>query len=298
VHQLPLPAPDAEGIYHFPNDLQQTHRLWQDHLTARHHMDDSTIMKVTAPFTGDRYLIGERRALGRPVVVIEPHHDDFALSASGLFLTQPRPLTVITVFTRSISVHPSVTPTHASEDAISALRAAESCQALRPLRAAHHLLGHTDARPPYRPYSSAVLDQVTADLETIVSGLDDAELLAPAAVTRHPDHLLVHQAARWIGCRWFWEDVAFWQTYALSADDRHLFQIRVGDQLVPELVDITGATLDKLTLLYLHASQLQPLAAMYRPIRYAWTTGAGLPQRLTDSSAARYAERFYRLETS
>jgi LmbE family N-acetylglucosaminyl deacetylase len=127
-------------------------------------------------------------------VVVEPHHDDLALSASGLFLARPRPLTVITVFTRSASAHSSVLAAHPGEDQISTLRARESSQALRPLNAGQLLLGHRDARPPYRPYDPAVLDRVTADLELALAGMGDVDLLAPAGVTRHPDHLLVHEA--------------------------------------------------------------------------------------------------------
>ncbi|MFI6457472.1 hypothetical protein ACIBF6_38690 [Streptosporangium amethystogenes] len=67
-----------------------------------------------------------------------------------------------------------------------------------------------------------------------------------------------------------------------------------GDTLAPELVDITGVLLDKLTLLYLHASQLQPVEAMYRPLRHAWTIAASLR---TAAGTACFAERFYRQET-
>ncbi|MFD8288444.1 hypothetical protein ACFV2B_09430 [Streptomyces lavendulae] len=44
--------------------------------------------------------------------MIERRHDDFALSASVHFFDHPRPLTVITVFNRSDSVHPSLENTY------------------------------------------------------------------------------------------------------------------------------------------------------------------------------------------
>lgn len=292
-----LPVPDATGVYTFPDDLVRAHRLYQHELARRRDAGDPAVLQVTAPYDGRRYLIEERWPAGQPVIAIEPHHDDLALSASGLLLSRPRPLTVITVFTRTASAHLSVLAQHSGEAAISALRANESRQALRPLHARHQLLGYADARPPYRPYDPDVLDRVAADLEHIIGELRahpdwrDLELLAPAAVTRHPDHLLVHEAARRAGCRWFWDDLAFWQTYALSADDRQLFDTRVGDELTPELTDITGVLLDKLTLLYLHSSQLQPTHAMYRPLRYAWTTAAELRNA---AGPFCFAERFYR----
>lgn len=294
IQRRSLPVPDATGVYTFPDDLADAHCVHQDQLARRHRAGDLGVVEVTAPYGGRSYLIEQRRPSDRRVVVIEPHHDDLALSASGLFLSRPRPLTVVTVFTRSTSAHRSVLASHPGEEAVSTLRAGESRQALLPVDADQRLLGYRDAAPPYRPYDPAVLERVTADLERVLTEVGDAELIAPAGVTRHPDHLLVHEAARRVGCRWFWEDVAFWQTYGLSTDDRHLFHERVGDGLVPELVDITGVLLDKLTLLYLHASQLQPLHAMYRPLRHAWTTAAELR---TAAGPVCFAERFYRGET-
>ncbi len=288
-----LPAPDATGVYTFPADLVAAHHAHQEDLAARLAAGDATVTRVTAPYGGHTYLIERRRPSGRPLVVIEPHHDDVALSASGLLLTRPRPLAVVTVFTRSTTAHPRALAAHPTEDAVSRLRAEESRQALLPLDAERVLLGYRDADSPYRPYEPRLLDEVTVDLQRALAGLGEAELLAPAAVTRHPDHLLVHEAARRLGCTWFWEDVAFWQTYALSFDDRHLFRQRTRNSMRAELVDITAAALDKLTLLYLHASQLHPLESMWRPLRYAWTTAHGLRPAADPAS---YAERFYRTE--
>ncbi|GAA0974628.1 hypothetical protein GCM10009555_031160 [Acrocarpospora macrocephala] len=289
-----LPTPDAIGVYTFPDDLATAHRTHQEQLARRRNHGDKTIIEITAPYDGQPYLIEQRHPAGHPVVVIEPHHDDLALSASGLFLTQTRPLTVVTVFSRSATAHASVRAQHPGEESISRLRAAESTQALRPLHGNQRWLGYHDAEAPYQPYEADLLDQVVADLEPALAELGDwreAELLAPAAVTRHPDHLLVHDAARRLGCRWFWEDSAFWQTYSLSSDDQHLFAARVGDTLVAEVVDITDVLLDKLTLLHLYASQLQPLSAMYRPIRHAWTVA----QSVHGTSRDLFAERFYRM---
>ncbi|MFC4060222.1 PIG-L deacetylase family protein [Planomonospora corallina] len=282
------------GVYTFPDDVAAAHRAHQQHLAGRRAAGDAAVIEVAAPASGRTYLIERRRPTGRPIVVVEPHHDDLVLSASGLLLAQPRPLTVVTVFTRSATAHPTVLARYPGQDAVTALRAREARQALLPLQAGQRMLGHRDAAPPYRPYDPAALDHVTAELRDVLAEAGDAELLAPAAVTRHPDHLLVHEAARRLGCRWFWEDLAFWQTYGMSPDDRHLFRRRVGGTLTAELVDITGVLLDKLTLLYVHGSQLQPPHAMYRPLRHAWTTAAAL--RDGGAGAVCFAERFYRQE--
>jgi LmbE family N-acetylglucosaminyl deacetylase len=295
VPLIDLPEPDADGIYTFPQNLLQAHHSHQQLLGARACDGDTSVIDVTAPFTGDRFLIQRPAQVARPLVVIEPHHDDLALSASGMLLYQARPMTVITVFTRSNTVHRAARLQYPDEPAVSTLRAVEAREALRVFSARHLLLGHADARPPYTPYDPAMLDKIVHDLEHALADLGDAELLAPAAVTRHPDHLLVHEAAKRLGCRWFWEDVVFWSTYGLSVDDQQLFQERVGDTLSEETYDITPVVLDKFTLLRLHASQLQPDAALYRPLRYAWTVAAALRRH---SGRPRFAERFYRLEAS
>jgi LmbE family N-acetylglucosaminyl deacetylase len=288
----PLPVPDAEGIYTFPDDLVRIHQQWTDQLAQRHQAHDHGVIELKAPLSGHPCFIEMRRPTGRPVLVIEPHHDDFALSASGTFLAHPRPLTVATVFTRSTSVHPALEATYSTEAEVSALRNREGAAALAPFAATRLCLGNKDADPPYRPYSQSQLERVAEELREVVDARSDAELLAPAAVTRHPDHLLVHEAAVRLGCRWFWEDLSYWPTYALAGCDQHLFRARTSPVLTPELVDITSVILDKITVLRMHGSQMYPARKMYRPIRHAWTTAADL---LTGTGI--YAERFYRTES-
>ncbi|MFI8514047.1 PIG-L deacetylase family protein [Streptomyces sp. NPDC085460] len=284
-----LPVPDGHGIYTFPDDLHRAHQTHTRRLATRYRTHDHHVLEVTAPHTRVPYYIETRTSAGRPVLVIEPHHDDFALSASGAFLARPRPLTVITVFTRSRSVHPALETTYPTIHAVSELRDREGAAALAPFGARRRLLGHKNAEPPYRPYDPRALEQVTEELRRVVAAHPDAELLAPAAVTRHPDHLLVHEAAVRLGCTWFWEDLAFWATYALAGCDQHLFRTRTGATMRPELVDITDVVLDKVTVLRMHGSQMHPARKMYRPIRHAFTTAADLVD-----GVGRYAERFYR----
>lgn len=288
-----LPVPDAEGIYTFPDDLVRAHQQWTDHLAERHRADDDRVIELKAPLSRNSYYIEARRPEGRPVLAIEPHHDDFALSASGTFLAQPRPLTVVTVFTRSRSVHTALEGAYSTEAAVSALRDQEGAAALTPFSAARIRLDHKDADPPYRPYDKHRLERITDELREIIAQHPGTELLAPAAVTRHPDHLLVHEAAVRLGCRWFWEDLAFWSTYALVGCDQHLFRMRSDrPALSPSLVDVTDVILDKVTVLRMHGSQMQPARKAYRPFRHAWTTAADLL-----AGTGTYAERFYRMES-
>ncbi|UUU44323.1 PIG-L deacetylase family protein [Streptomyces sp. NBC_00162] len=286
-----LPVPDASGIYTFPNDIDRAHAAHSASLAARHAAGDHQVLELTAPYDGAIHHIEYRTPTGWPVLAIEPHHDDFALSASGTFLARPRPLTVVTVFSRSRSVHPSAEANYPTEEAVSELRAREGAAALAPFGAARRLLGSKDADPPYRAYEPGHLDQITEGLRALVAQNPGAELLAPAAVTRHPDHLLVHDAAVRLGCRWFWEDLAFWSTYALAGCDHHLFNTRHGSRaLRPELVGITPVVLDKVTVLRMHGSQMSPPRKQNRPIRHAWTVAADL------LDGGLYAERFYRTE--
>ncbi|MFD4634761.1 PIG-L family deacetylase [Streptomyces sp. NPDC058284] len=292
AHPIVLPVPDATGIYTFSDDLDHAHREWTDQLVTRHRAHDHNVIELLAPHSGQPHFIELRRPAGRPVLALEPHHDDFALSASGTFLADPRPLALATVFTRSTSVHPTLEDAYSTESAVSHLRDREGAAALAALGATRLALGHKDVEPPYRPYDEDRLDQITEQIRTIVAAHPEAELLAPAAVTRHPDHLLVHEAAVRLGCRWFWEDLAFWSTYALAGCDQHLYRSRTQAVLVPSLVDITSVVLDKCTVLRMHGSQMYPAQKMYRPIRHAWTVAADLL-----GNSGTYAERFYRAES-
>lgn len=142
-----LPVPDADGVYTFPGDLAAAHDQHQQQLAARRAAGDPDVMRLLAPYGSRPYLVERRRPAGRPVVAIEPHHDDLALSAAGTLLTCPRPLTVVTVFTRSVTAHSDAQASRPGEPGVTALRAEEGRQALRPLQAGRLLLGYRDARP-------------------------------------------------------------------------------------------------------------------------------------------------------
>ncbi|HEV8555173.1 MAG TPA: PIG-L family deacetylase [Actinophytocola sp.] len=292
----PLPVPDGIGIYGFPDDMLASLDEWQGRLRSRRESGEPGILELVAPLTETRYLIEERAPRGRPVLALEPHHDDLVLSAGGYVLSRTRPLTVVTVFTQTTSVHPGISPGLSSIDEISALRAEESRQAFLPLHVTrHHLLGLNDADAPYQANDPRSVPLLADLLRPCLDEHPDAELIAPAGVTRHPDHLRVHEAARRLGCRWFWDDTSFYPTYAANVDDRHLFDLRVGRILTSEVQDITDVALDKLVLLHMYQSQMQPQREMYRVLRYNWTVAAPLHSDDGVSGNARFAERFFRV---
>lgn len=291
--RLVVPVPDAVGIYSFPSDILTAHEQWQRELASSR---EGGLIELIAPLSGKRYLVKARTPpSGKPIMALEPHHDDLILSAGGYLLTQRRPLTVVTVFTRSNSVHPDISTTYASVDEISRLRAEESRQAFRTLQATHHMLGMKDADPPYKAYDPRDVDQFCNAVESLVRENGDADLIAPAGVTRHPDHLLVHEAARRLGCRWFWDDTAFYPTYAANVNDQHLFELRTKSILEDFVEDITNVVLDKLTLLHMYQSQMQPVREMYRVLRYNWTVAAKMLAPAANADLNRFAERFFKL---
>lgn len=293
-----LPLPDAAGIYRFPADLIEAHDRWQRELAADRRGD---VIEVAAPATGQTMLIRRRiPKSGRVTVAIEPHNDDLVLSAGGTLLAHPRPLVVITVFSQSNDVHPLTNLDDNSVGGTSALRARETDAALMPLAASHHALGYKDASKPYRIATKRTIDEITAAISKAISVAvpnGDYELFAPASVTRHPDHLAVHEAAIRLGCQMFWDDTAFYPTYAASFDDRHLFELRVGNKFKTRYIDITEDILDKLTLLYMYQSQMHPRSEMYRTIRYNWTVASDANAR-GDLARGRYAERFFETATA
>lgn len=289
-----LPVPDAVGIYGFPDDLIRAHDQWQREL--RESESDNELIEIIAPETGYSLRIRRRAPQGnRVTVAIEPHNDDLVLSAGGALLRDPKPLIVITVFSQSDDVHPSSRFAGGSLERISNLRNRETDASLMPLNATHYPLDFKDSSKPYGRIESRKYNEIVTAIGEVLSTVAPAsgyDLIAPAGVTRHPDHLAIYEAATQFGCRTFWDDTAFYPTYAASFDDRHLFELRVGNRFTPRYVDITESVLDKLTLLYMYESQMQPKSEMYRVIRYNWTV-ASAASTTGGTFRGVYAERFF-----
>ncbi|MEV5989423.1 hypothetical protein AB0L85_31480 [Streptomyces sp. NPDC052051] len=275
--------PDDTGIY----TLHRAHQTHTRQLATRHR--DHRVLEVTAPHTRDPYYLEARTPAGHPVLVIEPHHDDFALSASGTFLAHPRPLTVITVFTRSRSVHPALETTYADVDTVSELRNREGAAALAPFAARRHLLGHKDAEPPYRPYTPEALDRITANSagSSPPTPAPNSSRPPPSPATPTTSSSTRRRSAS-AAAGSGKTSRSGPRTRSPAATSTSFVRVREAT-MRPELVDITDVVLDKVTVLRMHGSQMYPARKMYRPIRHAFTTAADL----VDGSGL-YAERFYR----
>jgi LmbE family N-acetylglucosaminyl deacetylase len=295
---IAVPEPDGRGIYAFPTDLWRAHAERQ--LLLRSLGGEGVRCESVTPPLGGRppfhsmqpvaQLVPKVGFSDQPIIALEPHHDDVVLSIGGMLLATHRPARVLTVFTNTESALPEVVDSaNAGHYTISGLREEESAAALSVIAVERRTLRLTDARSPYQARTADFTDRLADKISAAIDGWP-GELLAPAAVTRHPDHLAVHEAARMLGCRLFWDDTAFWPTYAANVDDRLLFAMRTGGALDIEYVDITAQVLDKLTLLLMYRSQVAPIE-MYRPLRYNWTVAR---EAAAADSTMRFAERLHR----
>lgn len=264
---VPLPSPAGDGVYRF------TEELWELHERR------GIVAGSLKPKSG-----------ARPIVALEPHPDDLTLSLAGRLAAERRPLYVISVHSAAGTAHPASTVVGEDRERVAAVRRDENRTALAALGAEIVELGMADARKPYGPVEDSAVKGLATSLEVTLADLPGgAELIAPAAVTRHPDHVLVHRAARRIGCHWFWEDIAFFPTYARSVEDRRWFDEGHGAALEAETFDITGTVLAKVAMLAGYPSQAPSPNEICGVLRYAWTVAA------EDGLHDRFAERSYRL---
>lgn len=176
-----------------------------------------------------------------PISLLQPHPDDVALSLGGVLRGKARRVSIYSVF---------------DDTEFRDKRREEDRLAAKLMNAELISLGMRDG----------------SGQEPELSPLDGL-IMAPAAVSRHADHLAVRAAAVKAGCHAFWEDVAFWGIYGSSVDDRVLFTTRDRaflNSLCVLALDITEGLEAKRQLLEVFSSQ-GPHA--WRPIRYARTIG-------------------------
>jgi len=261
-----IPSPAADGVYDFQARISEI------------------LAGVDDPFV-------ERSLSGMPLVALEPHPDDLVLSAGGWLAGSRRPLLVISVCSESAAVHPESDLHKRDRDEIVGIRHAENLAAVQALRGELVELGMRDAEPPYRSHPASAGQELAEQIRPHLPGVPgkDFELIAPASVTRHPDHIWVHQAARALGCSRFWEDVAFFPTYARNVEDRRWFAGSHGVDLEPQEIEIEATLVAKARLLGCYPSQAPSLREICGVLRYAWAVAdeSGLP----DS----FMEREYRL---
>jgi LmbE family N-acetylglucosaminyl deacetylase len=192
-------------------------------------------------------------------VALQPHADDVALSLGGTLLQVSGAIDVITTHSASIENG-------------GAERTAEDRRFAQSISARLQTLGvaeRTSADPHDRGLDPAICGAITGHSPGTL-------LLAPAAVSRHPDHRAVMEASLALRCGILWEDVAFWGIYALSVDDRVLFSTRMAASLecyTLVAVDISCFVDQKDALLGLYRSQSLD---RWRPLRFAWTAAREL----------------------
>jgi LmbE family N-acetylglucosaminyl deacetylase len=208
-----------------------------------------------------------------PVMVVQPHLDDAALSVGASLLDLTNPLWLVTLYSAAL------------DDAETERRRGEDRECARGLDASVvHL--------PSRERASLGEARTSGDVDVALSGINERietsaiTVLAPAGVARHVDHLAAHEVGRRLGAIAYWEDVAFWAIYGASVDDRVMFAVRQRQWLGSVVcvgVDISTHLDRKAALLAWYPSQSEET---WRPIRYHWTAARELGR-------SGYCERFF-----
>jgi LmbE family N-acetylglucosaminyl deacetylase len=191
------------------------------------------------------------------IVALQPHPDDVALSVGGLLARSEANVTLLTVFGDSLN----------SEVAVQ--RAAEDARFAHIIGATHCNLRFLESASCSSMSNRAPIDEAVR--KWLYEEQGRALLIAPAAVSRHPDHRMIQQLAMDLGCGVFWEDVAFWGIYGSSIDDRILFSCRNElplAQYTLVAIDVSSQIEMKAIMLASYGSQS---ADTWRPLRYAWT---------------------------
>lgn len=288
-----LPEPDEAGVHDYCRRIHEARAAWEAELSVH---GAGTGLTITSPLSGTTYTVPARATAGRLFVALQPHHDDLMLSAGGCLLAWCRPLVVITLFNRSGYTDPDLAMARGlDEDQVTGMRARESREALRGLADRLIDLGERDARHPFTAVPGPRLDAIRRAVASRIDGLPDFDLIAPAGVSRHPDHLATHTIARDLGCRRYWDDTNFYTAYGASVADRELFERRVGGTLVPEVHDITGVVLDKMTRLMMYESQVRAVEDIYRVLRYNWSVASAAGRAAAGGYHGVYSERWFRL---
>lgn len=178
--------------------------------------------------------------------VVQAHPDDAALSIGGLLSGYRGAIDLHTLFSRSPQG-----PQRMQED--------RDFATLISARLVHHDL-----------LESSGLGSSTYGVEIDV---DAPLILAPAAISRHVDHLATREIMIARGVKALWEDVAFWGIYGQSVDDRLLAMQRDVDVFADAAilsVRITRYMDAKVAALKMYGSQSRDV---WRVVRYAWTAG-------------------------
>ncbi len=268
-------------------------------------------------------LIPPRAAEGRPLVAIEPHMDDIALSAGGRLLlrrgTQPMVL-LATTRQSNVSCYWSLGRDFFDANEVTALRCQESQLAAEFAGASLRILDRPDAPLRFQPAErwnaqsflrmhdalapflgfAPLPHEVRALAEQLareVLPLDPAELWIPLGLGGHIDHRLTRDAClTMIADHWdrfalipilLYEDHPYSVYFPHQLQDVLRAFARRGVKLAPDLVDIESVFDEKVRFVSVYASQFKGSAM--RP---------NLRKRAEEAGAdGRLAERAHRLES-
>ncbi|MCH8852814.1 MAG: PIG-L family deacetylase [Planctomycetes bacterium] len=306
IDELPLPILD--GVYHFGRDLWRAHVERQNALGSRAANSPNAYNSVGLPLLKfinfapevrstflDKLTLPRRTRCGRPILALEPHADDAFLSFGGLALSLDRPVHVVTLFSKSRNLFPELHKYGALDNRmITRLRTAESRAAAKLTSTTHSQLGLWEAKWPHQPPRTDLNEAIVEALRRELEKLPGAELLAPACVSRHPDHVLTRLAAEELGCSWFWDDVDFYVNYARSVEDREYFLHKWSDSLGITYHSIDSHVLDKCAVLSIFQSQFFPASELCATLRYNWAVAREGIRAGALSTSTRYAERIFR----
>ncbi|HEV7370441.1 PIG-L deacetylase family protein [Arenibaculum sp.] len=255
---------------------------------------------------------------GRPLVVVEPHMDDAALSVGGRLLNRrgSRRMIVLSLTRQSnVSCYWSLGRDFFDADRVTELRLAESRLAAALAGAEHVALPLADAPLRFRPAEDwspgafvrlhdalaaflafpplpAEVGRAAALLADAVLSLDPAELWLPLGLGGHVDHRLTRDAglAMLAAHRDRFADVPVllyedhpYGTYFPHQRAHVVAALTAsGLRLVPDVEDVTGTFADKLRMVGVFASQFK-VEAMEPNLRRRAVEAAGRPGRLAES---------------
>jgi LmbE family N-acetylglucosaminyl deacetylase len=288
--------PSGPAVYGFAKNVLKLLTKWMSSLAEQTGAELREIPVPANRITGEswRIRLPVFQASGKPLILIEPHCDDVALSVLGTLLKWRRPVTVVTLFDRSRTVANSVdVRRYLSHEEISAVRREENEAALGlGLRASCRFLSLFEEPWPWsEPDASRIAALATRIADTV--DLASADLMAPVGYSTHPDHYLARGVAECLGCRVFWEDVGFSREYARCEEDRAFGKCAWPAPLREQIVDLSGVVLLKMALLLVYRSQVDCPTDALESLRYHWAVARGTHQCNDQRRAVRFAERIY-----
>jgi len=301
-----LSLPSGDAVYSFE---ERAGHLLTEAMQKLRNCTDATVVDYQVPwlsFASQHSLGGfgnDQRFVtlpapqfrGRPLVLIEPHCDDVALSFVGTLLSWQRPVVVVTLFnlsrTKDDKLPISQQLTYKS---ISYLRQAENeCGLGLGLGAKCLFLNEWEEPWPWGPPDTSRIANLADRVAPLVD-LANSEIAAPFGFSPHPDHFLARAVADQLGCNLYWEDIGFFREYSRCTEDREYGFDRWPGTYETNVISIDGYALQKMAILTTYQSQMYPPARMMSLLRYHWAVARQAHRECPNYNAGRFAERLYK----